>query len=80
MKIDISVNANAFSIDDNGANRAHFNATFDGNKNLYFGCNVTNSDEYIVNKEAVDADYQEFTDKVIKFIQTLTDEDLEIIK
>lgn len=79
MKINVTVNANGLSVNDVGETRALFNATFDGNKNLFFGCNIV-SDTYIAEKEAINEDYQEFTDKVISFIQTFTDEDLEIIQ
>ena len=52
---------------------AHFNASYNGEKNIYIGISVENHDLFAAHKADVDANFKAFTDKVLESIAELED-------
>lgn len=52
---------------------ATFNASYNGEKNIYIGISVEDHAMFTLHKAEVDADFKAFTDKVLESIAELED-------
>lgn len=80
LTTNVNITINGTSTDELGSILSNFNASYDGSKNIYFSMSGMNSDTYAENKTTIDNDYDAFTEKVMTFISSITDEKINIVE
>lgn len=72
LNLNMNANFNGSSVKDDVV-IAHFNASYNGEKNVYIGISVEDHAFFAAHKADVDADFKAFTDKVLESIAELED-------
>ncbi len=72
LNLNMNANFNGSSVKDDVV-IAHFNASYNGEKNIYIGISVEDHALFAAHKADVDADFKAFTDKVLESIAELED-------
>ena len=68
----MNANFNGSSVKDDTV-IATFNASYNGEKNIYIGISVEDHALFALHKAVVDADFKAFTDKVLESVAELED-------
>lgn len=72
LNLNMNANFNGSSVKDDVV-IAHFNASYNGEKNIYIGISVEDHALFAAHKADVDADFKAFTAKVLESIAELED-------
>lgn len=72
LNLNMNANFNGSSVKDDIV-IATFNASYNGEKNIYIGISVENHALFAAHKADVDADFKAFTDKVLESVAELED-------
>lgn len=72
LNLNMNANFNGSSVKDDVV-IAHFNASYNGEKNIYIGISVEDHALFAAHKADVDTDFKAFTDKVLESIAELED-------
>lgn len=72
LNLNMNANFNGSSVKDDVV-IATFNASYNGEKNIYIGISVEDHAMFALHKADVDADFKSFTDKVLESVAELED-------
>jgi len=72
LNLNMNANFNGSSAKDDTV-IATFNASYNGEKNIYIGISVEDHAMFALHKAEVDADFKAFTDKVLESVAELED-------
>ena len=72
LNLNMNANFNCSSVKDDTV-IATFNASYNGEKNIYIGISVEDHALFALHKADVDADFKAFTDKVLESVAELED-------
>lgn len=72
LNLNMNANFNGSSVKDDVV-IATFNASYNGEKNIYIGISVEDHTMFALHKAEVDADFKAFTDKVLESVAELED-------
>ena len=72
LNLNMNANFNGSSVKDDVV-IATFNASYNGEKNIYIGISVEDHSLFALHKADVDADFKAFTDKVLESVAELED-------
>lgn len=72
LNLNMNANFNGSSVKDDVV-IAIFNASYNGEKNIYIGISVEDHALFALHKADVDADFKAFTDKVLESVAELED-------
>lgn len=72
LNLNMNANFNGSSVKDDTV-IATFNASYNGEKNIYIGISVEDHTMFALHKAEVDADFKAFTDKVLESVAELED-------
>lgn len=72
LNLNMNANFNGSSVKDDVV-IATFNASYNGEKNIYIGISVEDHALFAAHKAEVDADFLAFTDKVLESVAELED-------
>lgn len=72
LNLNMNANFNSSSVKDDTV-IATFNASYNGEKNIYIGISVEDHALFALHKADVDADFKAFTDKVLESVAELED-------
>ena len=72
LNLNMNANFNGSSVKDDTV-IAPFNASYNGEKNIYIGISVEDHALFALHKADVDADFKAFTDKVLESVAELED-------
>lgn len=72
LNLNMNANFNGSSVKDDVV-IATFNASYNGEKNIYIGISVEDHALFALHKAEVDTDFKAFTDKVLESVAELED-------